>query len=112
MIALFLLAYTLLAFFAIIAVFQKNLILHIIINAIMYLYYGYLWYDRLFLSFDTKPAFVGFSLVLNTIFTAPFYIIFHLIVIYQSRALENRAIVYVNIAGLLLCMAHLIYLFY
>ena len=56
MIALFLLAYVLLAFFAIVAVFEKNLKLHIIVIMVMYLYCAYLWYERLFLSHDIKPA--------------------------------------------------------
>src|SRR4051812_23055404 len=107
MIALFLLAYVLLAFFAIVAVFEKNLKLHIIVITVMYAYYGYLWYERLFLSHDIKPAWIGFSLYINTIFTAPFYIIFHLLAIYKSRHMKNKAIVSMNITGLLLCIIHL-----
>ncbi|ALM49044.1 hypothetical protein AMR72_09175 [Flavobacterium psychrophilum] len=108
MIALFLLAYVLLAFFAIVAIFEKNLKLHIIIVSIMYAYYCYLWYDRLFLSHNVKPAWIGFSLLLNTIFTAPFYVIFHILAIYKSWNTKNKTIVCINIIGLLLCIIHII----
>lgn len=111
MIALFLLAYVLIAFFALVAIFEKNLRLHIIINTLMYGYYVWLWYERLFLSADVKAAWIGFSLGINTIFTAPFYIIFHLLAIYKSWRLENKIIFYINIAGLILCAIHLIAVF-
>jgi len=111
MIALFLLAYVVIALFAIIAIFEKNLKLHIIIITLMYGYYGWLWYERLFMTENVKPAWAGFSLFMNTIFTAPFYIIFHLLAIYKSWCF-NKTIVYINIAGLLLCLLHIIHMLY
>lgn len=109
MIALYILTFTILGFFAVISVFSESFKMQVLIIAFMYLFYGYLWYG--FIFYQGKPAWQGFEMFMSTIFTAPFYIIFHLIAIFVSIKSGARKIMYLNMVGLALCNIHLVYVF-
>ncbi len=71
----------------------------------MYVFYMYLWINYLWL-YTGKAGWNGFDMFMNTLFTAPLYIIYHLITIFIAKSNKNKPLLYISITGLLLCIIH------
>lgn len=82
----------------------KGWIIHLSIVIAMYSYYLYLWED--FIFYDGKAGWKGFGLFINTLATAPFYIIFHLAVFFISKSAKSKNNSIIGLTGLLLCFIH------
>lgn len=91
-------------------IFPKRFPLYVAIVATMYMFYAWIWVDGIFL-YDGKAGWKGFDLFMYTLFTAPFYILCHIIVIAHAWRENDKNIVKAHIAGLVLCGIHLIAVF-
>lgn len=91
-------------------IFPKRFPLYIAIVATMYMFYAYLWVNGHFFYFG-KAGWKGFDLFIFTLFTAPFYILFHIAIIVFAWKEKERNIMKTHISGLILCVIHLIAVF-
>lgn len=94
---------------AITVVLLKNFKLHLVINIAMYFFYIYLWIERFFPPENIRPAYIGFSLFIMTISTAPIYTLYHISSIIYSG--KDKKILWLNVAGLTLCLLQLAFVF-
>jgi hypothetical protein len=91
-------------------IFPKRFPLYIAIVATMYMFYAWLWVDEHFF-YDGKAGWKGFGIFIETISTAPFYILLHIVVIAYAWKEKDNNIMKAHIAGLALCAIHLIAVF-
>ena len=90
---------------------EQKFVLQAIIISIMYLFYGFLWYDRFFEATDADANYAGNVMIIGTVFSAPFYILYHLVVILYSRKPGLKKMLHLNLAGLVICIIHLVCVF-
>lgn len=88
-------------------IFRKRFPLYIAIVATMYMFYAWLWIDGHFF-YDGKAGWKGFGLFISTLYTAPFYIFLHIIVIVFAWKENDKNIVKAHIAGIILFAIHVI----
>ncbi|MFD2601514.1 hypothetical protein [Flavobacterium suzhouense] len=108
MIFVIILTFCVLGFGALYSIAEKKFKLQLVIVTFMYLFYIYLWYDRYYMITNVKAAWIGYDLFIYTILTTPLYLIFHSIALFNAKGIENRKIAYLNITGIVLCIAHVI----
>lgn len=88
-------------------IFPKRFPLYMAVVATMYMFYAWLWADDHFF-YDGNTGWRGFGLFWYTLFTAPFYILCHIIVIGYAWRENDKNIVKAHVAGLILCAIHIV----
>ena len=87
-------------------ILPKRFPLYIVIIATMYMFYVWLWVDENFL-YDGKAGWKGYSLLMYTLFTAPFYTLTHIATIVYTWRKKEKKIMKAHIVGLILCITNL-----
>lgn len=84
---------------------SKSWLIHLAIALTMYGYYLYLWYEYFF--YEGNAGWRGYGLFMQTLFSAPLYIIFHLAAIFIFRSAGLKKSMRVSLAGLIVCIVHI-----
>ena len=84
---------------------NNHWIFFLLIVIAMYTYYIWLWKD--FIFYDGKAGWKGFGLFINTLYTSPIYIVFHIAAYFIARSAGAKKVMMVSLAGMIACIIHI-----